>query len=1413
MVDSLYAYAYIRGKKISPLILSVVFICFVLTLVLFKYLLKSDKKMNRPFECVDCKLKFTVKGRYERHLKSQRHKRKTDRTPKFWCEVCALQFRRGVELNNHKKTLLHRTKVPIPTNMEEASNQMSQPGISARSKCVICNKVFPNAKALADHEKSNKHKRRILVEQAEEPIISNELFKVYKALSAMKGLYCLYMMSCEETEINSHLETFMSESTDISVGIIERELSEKKCLKISYNISALYYRAVIPGDSAAGRIEDQKLLKSTQYIFMSVGTRKIQQVLQNSIYPEIRDANEKILLAGSDWRFDQVVWAEIVFNFFDVMKSGISGSSYIPLPKKLARCKSILNVKNEDQKCFMYSIFSHFYKHDSRRRHLFSTYINSNAVIEYIHRVNGLKLNFSDLTFPTPLHEITKFEKNNPRVSINVFGLTDNVNCRLYPLKNVDGEKEFHFDLLYLKKDSGLKKDEGHSEWSDESEEENEEREQTYESHYCLIGNLAMLLNSQLSRDTHRIVVCKRCIATFRGNNKEERLRVHKIYCNQNTVQPARYTLAKDGEEFRYKCRGNENPLDYCIFADFETMLQIPQEESQNEMDEDEHDVEVEDELDEPAFPRHLGKARISNLHVIRRHIPVCYATHLITPNDQWNEEAMGDEDKTRVYLGKDAAQHFIDYVKRIGYKVMGAVNRFNDVPEMDEDEKERLLFVTNRCVLCNNRFELLETEKCIHHCHRTGKVIGVAHNSCNLKFKRQTYLPIIFHNGSKYDFHLIMQSSFGGHSIKVIPHTEDTYISFTVFLSRSFSLRFIDSYRFLAASLKNLSNLLLSDQFHNVNNHFQNDELSELAKRKSFYPYEFASSFNKFDLQHLPAKEAFKDSATGNEISDSDYLFAQNVWEKFECQNLGDYTKIYCKIDVLILSDVFCTFRNMCLLQYTLDPLKYITLPSYAFDVMKKYTGARLDLFSDKQVNMYCFFENAIRGGIVNVVKRYAKANSQIMPETYDSSKEAEKIEYFDANGLYSWAMCQYLPVSNFKPLTDAEIAVFTPQVIMLLHDELELGYYFDVDIDYPEELHDKHNDFPFLCERKVIDKVEKLVCSLENKRNYHVHYRNLRQALEHGLILKKINKGIKFRQAPILKTYIELNTRLRANSNSTFEKSMYKLMCNAIFGKTIENARKRLNFTLATSQEQYKKLVCRSNFKETVYFHPNLVGINRFKTSVSLKLPIYLGASILDISKTLMYDFYYEKMPKIFGNVKYNLCYMDTDCFIFSFNDHSFAPYLKQFPQFFDLSDYPQTHELFNQRNKKVPGVFKDELCGKNISEFVALTPKVYAYKIYETDEEEKKAKGVLSSIVKNELSFDMYKNVLFSKRVIIKPQQLFHVHLHNISTIRQNKVALALRPHCKRVFYDNINSYAYGHYRCNNMDMNEEMEETSE
>ena len=183
--------------------------------------------------------------------------------------------------------------------------------------------------------------------------------------------------------------------------------------------------------------------------------------------------------------------------------------------------------------------------------------------------------------------------------------------------------------------------------------------------------------------------------------------------------------------------------------------------------------------------------------------------------------------------------------------------------------------------------------------------------------------------------------------------------------------------------------------------------------------------------------------------------------------------------------------------------------------------------------------------------------------------------------------------------------------------------GYILEVDVKYPKNLHDFHSDLPFLPERMKIDKCKKLVCNLYDKKNYVVHIRSLKQALSHGLILKKIYRVIQFNREAWLEPYIDMNTELRKQEKMILKKEFYKLMNNDVFGKTMENVRKYKDIKLVTTDKRRNQLVSEPNYHTTKWFAENLLAIEMKKTKVKINKPVYLGLPILEISKILMYEF----------------------------------------------------------------------------------------------------------------------------------------------------------------------------------------------
>ena len=412
--------------------------------------------------------------------------------------------------------------------------------------------------------------------------------------------------------------------------------------------------------------------------------------------------------------------------------------------------------------------------------------------------------------------------------------------------------------------------------------------------------------------------------------------------------------------------------------------------------------------------------------------------------------------------------------------------------------------------------------------------------------------------------------------------------------------LRFIDSFRFMASSLDNLVGNLDKSSFLNAAKLYNGKRL-DLLLRKGVYPYDYMGSLKRLDETKLPPKEAFYSRLSGEDISDDDYEHAHRVWKEFGMETLRDYHDLYNQSDVLLLADVFENFRDVCSKNYGLDPVWYYTAPGLAWDAALKITGVNLELLSD--VDMLNMVEKGIRGGISMISNRYGKANNPYMDNKHEMDQVTKYITYL------GWAMIKALPTHGFEWMTESELGSWKDHSCIL-----------EVDLEYPQELHDLHNDYPLAPESIKIGQVDKLIPNLNDKTKYVVHYENLKLYESLGLKLTKIHRGVKFEESAWLKQYIDLNTELRAKANNEFEKDFFKLMNNSVFGKTMENIRKRVDIRLVNSEGKAKKLAAKPNYQHCNIFDENLVAIHMKKTKLVFNKPVYLGMCILDLSKTLV-------------------------------------------------------------------------------------------------------------------------------------------------------------------------------------------------
>ena len=230
-----------------------------------------------------------------------------------------------------------------------------------------------------------------------------------------------------------------------------------------------------------------------------------------------------------------------------------------------------------------------------------------------------------------------------------------------------------------------------------------------------------------------------------------------------------------------------------------------------------------------------------------------------------------------------------------------------------------------------------------------------------------------------------------------------------------------------------------------------------------------------------------------------------------------------------------------------------------------------------------------------------------------------------------------------------------FNEDFIKNYNENSNKGYFFEVDIDYLKELFNLHKDLPLLPERKKVEKVEKLICSIEDKEKYVIHIRTLKQVLNCGLKLKKIHRIIQFKQKAWLKVYIDMNTELRKNAKNEFEKNFFKLMNNSVFGKTMENVRNHRDIKLVTSDKRRKRLVSEPNYHSHKKVSEHLMAIEMKKIRLKMAKPLYLSMSILDISKILMYKLWYDYIRSKYGD-KAKLCYTATDSLLYTLKPNIF-------------------------------------------------------------------------------------------------------------------------------------------------------------
>ena len=1068
--------------------------------------------------------------------------------------------------------------------------------------------------------------------------------------------------------------------------------------------------------------EDNQILDETElFINLNINHNLTQTDIDNiDIKSPLEHQIQQQEMKDSGWRFDKINSMTTYFYKTTEMNS----SNYIKIP---LRSNAILNVENNDKYCFLWSILA--YLHPCNNNH-------PNRVSNYKQYFNELNIQGFDFTNGFKCTDVHKFNELN-NLSVNIFELNfyqdqNQWKHKLIPIEFSKNNSDRVIDLAI------------------------------YKNHYVLIKKLDVFLG-----DHNKKYICRRCLSSYTSENM---LMKHKEKCGDDNI-----TVIKTSNKSHlyWEKYFHKNPLYFRIYADFE---------ADNEKD----DTIVGNK----TTNIYKQNPVLNGYHIVSELNDVLKSDYYKSPlgydNVDWFvDEVVKLENKMAFYFKNTNIDIIMTQEDENDYR-NDNVCRFCEKEILSDQVRDHCHLTGKYRGPAHSKCNINVTQK------QSNFIPFIFHNfsnyDCHMFFKK-----LVDKKKDKVDF-------------DIIPKTNEEYISVTYGCIRFIdSYRFLSSgldslVKTLVdnshKTLKNLKKEIVdndeildivnkieknyTEEIHSLEeddrtiknlkkfypeeienleeallNYMGENDLKILKRgfpdkwnyltKKLAYPYEYFNCVEDYQKPVNNLKKEYFFSKLKNKCPDNEEIQrTMDIIERFNIKNGEELTEIYLKSDVLLLACVFEKFIEISINQYDINPLYCVSLPGYNWQCGLKYTGIKLQTLQDK--DMILLLENNIRGGI-----------SSVMGDRYIKSDDNKKILYIDANNLYGHSMSQYLPYDEIK--FDNNIKL---EDILNTPDDSDFGYFVEVDLKYPDNIKQKTKNLPFAPVNKKVNpdkfndymesikpdtyvQSSKLICDWSDKKNYLVHYRMLKFYIRHGMIVDKVHSVISFKQTKWLEKYISFNTQKRNKAKNDFEKDFYKLLNNAFYGKTMENVRNRLKIKFI-KKDNYRKIIeyqSKLTFNGIHKSYENCHSYTFKQNEVLMDKPIYLGFTVLELSKLHMYETYYDKLQPYFGQENIQLHYMDTGSFVLSVNTKDIVKDLKKLEDIFDFSNLDKNHELYSNKNEKVIGFFKIET-PKNIwiDEFIALRSKMYAFKC--GDDSKNKLKGISKAQSKN-IKFEEYKKCL--------------------------------------------------------------------
>ena len=1223
----------------------------------------------------------------------------------------------------------------------------------------------------------------------------------------------------------------------------------------------------------------------------------------------------------------------------------LNGSSYIDYKgKNGASLTSIINPHNNDNKCFYWATLAGMIKH--RKEDV----KNLERITVIKKQMKELKINIDEtmLKYPVKIDNnekmISEFEiKNNLSINIYInnndnksFHLgyhTHNENKEQINLLLITNKETGNYHYIYLMKVLSNNKSKNKLYLCKKCNSNIRSRD--LESHYkkCVnpkyiysyykhkdIYDEAKLLNFKNSRERNKYII-NLLMTKPDFKNMMKYYETGKI--NEELYCPFCQNVFENEEEFNYHkymgCAVIDDPRQLIFntgkvsFNKYETLNKI------NTIGAADFETILEEHIEGKGkqYINEKGELKyntnITNIHKPLMHDMYFKSEKYIKPIHLHSEGKTDEEVMIRTLIDIVGTQHYLSSF----YKN----NNLIKIDDIDENIKKEFRKNHNdgRCYICHKKFDenKEQLKSVIDHDHKTGELLGMACKRCNgYRVFKQKFIPLYYHNGSGYDYHLIFNyiDKFNNNILKQIvdiptddqdkyfeelkkidpntiildekpdykliiksyvPKNSERFLSFELSVENGnnefIPMKFLDSRQMIGGSLEEHVDCLRKQEKQDNIRLFKcmesiHKDKTDLLLQKNLLPYYYFDNYNKFDN---PISDLLDEKIYDREekYTEEKYETMLKVIKEFNIKTTGEYYKLYLSCDVLQLMDILINYRERLYNYFGLDMCYYLGVPSFCYNAFlyfdyhqnyiknnKTFDEKLLEIEKINDTNMFTFFRKAMRGGQSYICTRYAKANN-IFCDDYDETKPYTYIEYLDMTNLYGGAMKLPLPYKDFKKLTEEELKRYNEDIKNLWidfpsynltnpRDNINVnqdydGCWLEVKFKIPEEIHDKLYDYPLAPEHVEIKedmisnytknlqkrmgkkhvKQNLLTQTLYEKDHYIIYYKTLYLYIELGLIPEKIYSGYRFKERALMRNYVMFNTENRniaKKNKNELEIILFKLMNNSVYGKTMENELNYSDFDIVNDPDKLVKYTSLPTFKNGVLMNNEMFLVENVGTKISINKPIYLGATICDLSKLLMFKFYHKDLIPEFKRENVKLLFTDTDSLCVLLTSKNEEERIKHYENLIkkkvlDCSTYSENHSLnkltVEYGNKNEIGTMKCEEGEKIMLEFVGLRSKMYSIK-FKNGDEEKKCKGVNKKTMK-EIRFDDYKRILFNTidtnnkedLLLIKEMDRIGSKKQKIYSIKNNKVALSCDDTKRFILNDGINTLPFGHYKCKN------------